>query len=78
MLHDFHRLRHYVLDLKETLAPLTDGADAQELRQALLQLQEVTRLMAGSETIFIACVEGWAIGGGAEVHATLFIVLAQG
>jgi len=58
-------------DLKETLAPASNGSDPQELRRALLQLQDVTRLMANSETIFIACVQGWAVGGGTEVY-TLF------
>ena len=54
-------------DLKETLAPMSCGRDADELRRAFEQLQEITRLMTNSDTIFFAAVRGWAVGGGAEV-----------
>lgn len=57
----------YWIDLKETLAPRSDGRDAAELRLAFEQLQDITRLMTTCNSIFIAAVRGWAVGGGAEV-----------
>ncbi|TDL25997.1 acetyl-CoA synthetase-like protein [Rickenella mellea] len=63
-------------DLKETLAPHSDGRDPSELRLSLLKLQDLTRLTAGTETVFISCVQGWAIGGGAEIALAADLVVA--
>lgn len=52
-------------DLKQTLAPETGSAD--ELRYAFARLQDVTRLTASSEALVIAAVQGFAVGGGAEI-----------
>lgn len=52
-------------DLKQTLAPRTGSAE--ELRQAFLKLQDLTRLTSSSSAIVIAAVQGFAIGGGAEI-----------
>ena len=56
-----------MIDLKETLAPKSNGSDADELRASLDDLQDITRLISGGGTIFIASVQGWAVGGGVEV-----------
>jgi acyl-coenzyme A synthetase/AMP-(fatty) acid ligase/enoyl-CoA hydratase/carnithine racemase len=52
-------------DLKQTLAPKTGSAE--ELRVAFEQLQDLTRLTSSSSAIVIAAVQGYAIGGGAEI-----------
>ena len=52
-------------DLKQTLAPKTGSAE--ELRIAFSKLQDLTRLTSSSSAIVIAAVQGFAIGGGAEI-----------
>lgn len=52
-------------DLKQTLAPKTGSAE--ELRATLLQIQDLTRLTSSSPAIVIAAVQGYAVGGGAEI-----------
>ncbi|KAJ5756920.1 uncharacterized protein N7511_007102 [Penicillium nucicola] len=52
-------------DLKETLAPQTGSAE--ELRIAFGLLQDITRLTASSSAIVVAAVQGYAVGGGAEI-----------
>ncbi|KAF4985200.1 hypothetical protein FDECE_16741, partial [Fusarium decemcellulare] len=52
-------------DLKQTLAPETGSAE--ELRRAFDQLQDITRLTSSARSIVIAAVQGFAIGGGAEI-----------
>jgi crotonobetaine/carnitine-CoA ligase len=52
-------------DLKQTLAPRTGSA--QELRAAFSKLQDITRLTSSSQAIVITAVQGYAIGGGAEI-----------
>ncbi|KAH8119300.1 acetyl-CoA synthetase-like protein [Phellopilus nigrolimitatus] len=64
-------------DLKETLAPQSNGRDPDELRRAFHQLQSITRLMTGAGTIFIAAVNGWAVGGGAEIALAADVVVAS-
>jgi crotonobetaine/carnitine-CoA ligase len=66
-----YQLTASCIDLKQTLAPASKGKDSDELRRSLELLQDITRLMTTSSAIFIACVEGWAIGGGAEVRLVL-------
>jgi 2-(1,2-epoxy-1,2-dihydrophenyl)acetyl-CoA isomerase len=52
-------------DLKESLAPRAGGGE--ELRTSLRALEDLTRIMVGAETPFVAVVHGWAVGGGAEL-----------
>lgn len=52
-------------DLKQTLAPRTGSAE--ELRVAFGNLQDITRLTSSSSAIVISAVQGFAIGGGAEI-----------
>jgi enoyl-CoA hydratase/carnithine racemase len=52
-------------DLKQTLAPETGPAT--ELRNEFLQLQDITRLTSSSGVVVISAVQGFAIGGGAEI-----------
>jgi acyl-CoA synthetase (AMP-forming)/AMP-acid ligase II/enoyl-CoA hydratase/carnithine racemase len=52
-------------DLKQTLAPKT--GTAQELRVAFNKLQDITRLTSTSSAVVVAAVQGFAIGGGAEI-----------
>lgn len=52
-------------DLKQTLAPKTGSAE--ELHEAFQKLQDITRLTASASAIIIAAVQGYAIGGGAEI-----------
>ncbi|KAH8734520.1 putative coenzyme A synthetase [Ilyonectria robusta] len=52
-------------DLKQTLAPVT--GTPQELREAFHKLQDLTRLTSSSQAVVIAVVQGFAIGGGAEL-----------
>lgn len=52
-------------DLKQTLAPRTGSPE--ELREAFQKLQDVTRLTSSASAIVVAAVQGYAIGGGAEI-----------
>ncbi|RDW58877.1 hypothetical protein BP6252_13353 [Coleophoma cylindrospora] len=52
-------------DLKQTLAPKTGTAE--ELRHSFDLLQDLTRLTSSSKAIVVAAVQGYAIGGGAEI-----------
>lgn len=52
-------------DLKQTLAPKTGSP--QELRLAFDLLQDITRLTSCSQSVVISAVQGFAIGGGAEI-----------
>lgn len=52
-------------DLKQTLAPKTGSP--QELRAAFGLLQDITRLTSCSQSVVISAVQGFAIGGGAEI-----------
>lgn len=52
-------------DLKQRLNPHTGGAE--ELREAFEQLQQLTRLMVENPSPVIAAVNGFAVGGGAEI-----------
>lgn len=64
-------------DLKETLAPRTGTAE--ELRTAFELLQDVTRLMVGNPAPVVAAVQGYAVGGGAEIAlAADLVVLERG
>jgi 2-(1,2-epoxy-1,2-dihydrophenyl)acetyl-CoA isomerase len=49
-------------DLKESL-----GSDADTLRVSFDRLQDLTRLLSGGPAVAIAAVQGYAIGGGAEL-----------
>jgi len=61
-------------DLKQTLAPKTGRPD--ELRVALEMLQEITRLITSFDGAVVAAVNGYAIGGGAELAFAADIVVA--
>lgn len=52
-------------DLKDTLAPKTNSAE--ELRVAFHLLQDITRLTSSASALVVAAVQGFAIGGGAEI-----------
>lgn len=52
-------------DLKQTLAPKT--GTAQELREAFNKLQDITRLTSAASAVVVSAVQGFAIGGGAEI-----------
>ena len=60
-------------DLKETLAPETGSAE--ELHKALERLQDLTRLMASCGAMIITAVQGFAVGGGAEIALTADFVI---
>lgn len=62
-------------DLRETLAPQTGSAE--ELRIALDLLQEITRLITAFSGPVIAAVQGYAIGGGAELALAADIVVSS-
>jgi crotonobetaine/carnitine-CoA ligase len=62
-------------DLKETLAPETGSAA--ELRHAFRLLQETTRLISGAAAVFIAAVQGYAVGGGAELALAADLVVGE-
>jgi enoyl-CoA hydratase/carnithine racemase len=62
-------------DLKQTLAPRTHGAD--ELRHSFGLLQDITRLMSSSSAVFVAAVQGYAVGGGAELALAADLVIVQ-
>jgi len=61
-------------DLTETLAPETGSAD--ELRVAFEQLQDITRLMAAAACPVVSAVQGYAVGGGAEIALAADFVIA--
>lgn len=52
-------------DLKQTLAPRTSSGE--ELRESFQKLQDITRLTSSASAIVVAAVQGYAIGGGAEI-----------
>lgn len=61
-------------DLRESL-----GAGADELRVSFERLQDLTRLLTQGPAVAIAAVQGYAIGGGAELAlAADLIVLRDG
>ncbi|MBY4128148.1 enoyl-CoA hydratase/isomerase family protein [Rhodococcus fascians] len=60
-------------DLHETLAPQTGSAE--ELRVAFHQLQDLTRLIAGAPCPVVSAVQGYAVGGGAEIALTADFVI---
>ena len=62
-------------DLKETLAPRTGSGS--ELRHAFRLLQEVTRLLTGAPAVFVAAVQGYAVGGGAELALAADLVVGE-
>ena len=60
-------------DLKESLT--SEKGSSTELLEALNKLQDITRLLSGSPVLVIAAVQGYAVGGGAEIAlAADFIV----
>ncbi|KAF5858844.1 hypothetical protein ETB97_003641 [Aspergillus alliaceus] len=61
-------------DLKETLAPKTRSSE--ELRVAFNHLQNITRLTSSSSAIVVAAVQGYAVGGGAEIALAADFVIA--
>lgn len=61
-------------DLKQTLNPATGSAE--ELRRSLEWLQDIARLIAGSRAIVISVVQGYAVGGGAEIALAADFVIA--
>jgi enoyl-CoA hydratase/carnithine racemase len=62
-------------DLKETLAP--DTGSAAELRHAFRLLQDVTRILSGADAVFVAAVQGYAVGGGAELALAADLVVGE-
>lgn len=61
-------------DLKETLAPVTGTAT--ELRAAFEHLQDLTRIMTSAPCPVVSAVQGYAVGGGAEIALTADFVIA--
>lgn len=61
-------------DLKETLAPRTGSAE--ELRIAFEQLQDLTRVMTSAPCPVVSAVNGYAVGGGAEIALAADFVIA--
>lgn len=60
-------------DLKQTLAPRTGSAE--ELRHSLELLQDATRLLTALPCAVVAAVQGFAIGGGAELALAADLVI---
>ncbi|KAH7156574.1 putative coenzyme A synthetase [Dactylonectria macrodidyma] len=60
-------------DLKQTLAPVTGSAE--ELREAFDKLQDLTRLTCSSSAVVVSAVQGFAIGGGAEIALSADFVI---
>ncbi|KAH8675353.1 putative coenzyme A synthetase [Xylariales sp. PMI_506] len=61
-------------DLKQTLAPITGSA--QELRNSFHKLQDITRLTSNSRAVIVSAVQGYAIGGGAEIALAADFIVA--
>jgi 2-(1,2-epoxy-1,2-dihydrophenyl)acetyl-CoA isomerase len=62
-------------DLTEGLAPATGTGE--ELHQALDLLQELTRVISSLPCPSVAAVQGYAVGGGAELALTADLVIAS-
>jgi acyl-CoA synthetase (AMP-forming)/AMP-acid ligase II/enoyl-CoA hydratase/carnithine racemase len=62
-------------DLKETLAPRAGSAE--ELRIAFTLLQDITRLTSSSSAIVVSAVQGYAVGGGAEIALAADFVIGS-
>jgi 2-(1,2-epoxy-1,2-dihydrophenyl)acetyl-CoA isomerase len=62
-------------DLRETLAPRTGEVD--ELHHAFELLQSTTRLITSMPGCVIAAIQGYAIGGGAELGLAADIVIVH-
>jgi 2-(1,2-epoxy-1,2-dihydrophenyl)acetyl-CoA isomerase len=61
-------------DLKETLAPRNGSPE--ELRIAFEHLQDLTRLMTSAPCPVVSAVNGYAVGGGAEIALAADFVIA--
>jgi 2-(1,2-epoxy-1,2-dihydrophenyl)acetyl-CoA isomerase len=62
-------------DLKATLAPHTGGVE--ELRRSFELLQDLTRLLTSMPAPVVAAVQGYAVGGGAELALAADLVILQ-